>query len=39
MHSLDDGDKLNLTQCHQWREDRLKPGQSFVGLAASELYV
>lgn len=38
MHSLNDGDNLNLTQHHQWKENRLKPGQSFVGLAVSELY-
>ena len=39
MHSLDDGDSLNLTGRHQWKESRLKPGQSFVGLAISERYV
>lgn len=25
-----------MTQRHQWKENRLKPGQSFVGLAVSE---
>lgn len=36
VHSLDHGDDLKLTQRHQWKENRLKSGQSFVGLAASE---
>ena len=36
MHSLNSGDNLKLTQCQQWKENRLKPGQSFVGLAVSE---
>jgi len=35
---LNDGDDLKLTQHHQWKENRLKPGQSFVGLAVSERY-
>ena len=36
MHSLSDGDDLKLAQRYQWNENRLKPGQSFVGLAVSE---
>lgn len=36
MHSLNGEDNLKLTQRHQWKENRLKPGQSFVGLAVSE---
>lgn len=38
VHSLDHGDNSKLTQRHQWEENRLKPGQSFVGLAVSEGY-
>ena len=38
VHSLNHGDGLKLTQCYQWKEHRLKPGQSFVGLAVSEGY-
>lgn len=38
MHSLTHGDDLRLTQRHQWKENRLKPGQSFVGLATSKGY-
>jgi len=38
VHSLDDEADLKLTQRHQWKETRLKLGQSFVGLAASEGY-
>jgi len=38
VHSLDCGDNLKLTQRHLWKENRLKPGQSFVGLAVSEGY-
>lgn len=36
MHSLSDGDDLKLAQRQQWKENRLKPEQSFVGLAVSE---
>lgn len=36
MHSLSDKDDLKLVQRCQWNENRLKPGQSFVGLAVSE---
>jgi hypothetical protein len=36
VHSLNDGDKLELAQRNQWKENRLKPGQSFIGLAVSE---
>lgn len=39
MYSLNDGDDLKLTQRCQWKENRLKIGQSFVGLAISEAYV
>ena len=38
MHSLIDGDNLSFTLRHQWKENRLKSGQSFVGLAVSEWY-
>ncbi|KAF9653099.1 hypothetical protein BDM02DRAFT_3087941 [Thelephora ganbajun] len=36
VHSLSDEDNLKLSQRHQWKESRLKTGQSFVGLAVSE---
>lgn len=39
MHSLNDGDKLELAQRNLWKESRLKLGQSFIGLAVSEGYV
>ena len=38
-YSLNAGDNTSLTEHNHWKENRLKHGQSFVGLAVSERYV